>query len=245
MSKLIPLISSTKSRDSCGTDHPAELLKDIDKKDLAGANVVFINMPLRESARPNTTPEGPLLMATRLKVHYGVNASVIDLNAYRTKDDLWQRRVDNGENIPWGRHKTFKEAEELIQKHISVFGEPTLIGFSGKITTFRWQREVAQIVRKMLPDIFLVTGGSLATELKTNLFNYIPEFDGVAHSEGDDVIVKIVYDAILIKKNGYENAINSGKLRPYHLGSVNGRNRFLYEGDRPLDLNILPHADLE
>jgi len=44
--------------------HPSEVVKDISARDLQGLNVVFINMPLRETAVPNTTPEGPLLMAT-------------------------------------------------------------------------------------------------------------------------------------------------------------------------------------
>src|SRR6185295_1948166 len=79
--------------------HPADVVQDISHQDLAGARVVFINMPLRESARPNTTPEGPLLMATRLRDNFGVEASVIDLNAYRIKDGLAQER-----KLPYGRH---------------------------------------------------------------------------------------------------------------------------------------------
>jgi len=220
--------------------HPSEVIKDIMPADLRGMNVVFINMPLRESARPNTTPEGPLLLATNLRKNYSVNASIIDLNAYRIKDEDAQKR-----GLPWGRHKTPAEAETLIRKHFDVHGEPDLVAFSGKITTFRWQQILAQIIRQILPNVFLVTGGGLATELKTHLFSYIPEFDGVAHSEGDDIIIKIAYDAITIKQIGLTNALNSGKLSPYCIGEISDRQRFLYAGDRPLDLDKLPHADLE
>lgn len=246
MAKTLPILNKSSVAESCETKiHPAELLKNIGQKDIQGAKVLFINMPLRESARPNTTPEGPLLMATRLKVHYGVDVSIIDLNAYRIRDAVWQKRIDSGENLPWGRHKTLQEAKELIQKNIAILGEPELIGLSGKITTFRWQKDLARATRKILPNVFLVTGGGLATELKINLLNYIPEFDGVAHSEGDDIIVKIVYDSVMIKKLGIENAINSGNLKPYYIGKITGRHRFLYAGDRPRNLDILPHADLE
>lgn len=247
MLKIIPLLpNKDPASESCDTKlHPAELLKDIGRKDIEGAKVFFINMPLRESARPNTTPEGPLLLATRLRDHFGVFVPpIIDLNGYRIKDELWRQRTASGENLPWGRHKTPQEAEDLIRENIRVYGEPDLIGFSGKITTYKWQKEIAKIVRSILPDVFIVSGNGLATELKQHLFQYIPELDGVAHSEGDDVVVKIVYDAVTVKRRGYQNAIDSGKLKPYYIGHINGKHRFLYEGDRPIDLDILPHADL-
>ncbi|MBS3161923.1 hypothetical protein J4476_04495 [Candidatus Woesearchaeota archaeon] len=82
--------------------HPSEVIKDIMPADLRGMNVVFINMPLRESARPNTTPEGPLLLATNLRKNYSVNASIIDLNAYRIKDEDAQKR-----GLPWGFRQNY------------------------------------------------------------------------------------------------------------------------------------------
>lgn len=220
--------------------HPAEVIKDICPKDLEDLNAVFINMPLRETAVPNNTPQGPLLLATNLRKNYGVYATVIDLNGYRIKDELAQRR-----GLLNGRHLTDRETFELIKRHFEVHGEPDLVGFSGKITTLRWQEKVAKMVRALLPDVFLVSGNGLATELKMGLFNYIPELDGVARSEGDDIIVKIAYDARTIKEMGFENAVNSGKLAPYYVGEVNNRRRFLYEGGRPKNLDIIPFADLE
>lgn len=247
MTDSIPLIQ-IKSEDSCSTKkpvHPSELIREIPRKALDGSNVLFINMPLRVSAKPNIFPEGPGLLGTRLSKNFGVNVSMIDFNAYRIKDELWQRMVAAGENLPHGRLKTFQEAEDHIRRHLKVYGVPDLIGLSGKITTYRWQKEIVRIIRSILPDVFLVTGNGLATELRLNLFQFIPELDGVAHSEGDDVIIKIVHDAVVIKQMGFENALNAGKLNPYYAGCFNGRHRFLYEGDRPLDLNALPHVDFD
>ena len=175
--------------------------------DLRSLNVVFINMPLRETAVPNNMPQGPLLLATNLRDNYGVNATIIDLNAYR---------ID-------GRHLTNDEAFCLIQQHFKAHGEPALVGLSGMITTLRWQESVARIVRELAPDTFLVSGGGLATELGSDLFKYIPELNGVALGEGDDIIVKIALDA---KTRGWRNA------------------KFVYEGGRPKDLNSIPFADL-
>jgi len=197
-------------------------------------------MPLRESARPNVTPEGPLLLATRLRTEYGVQATIIDLNAYRIKDEIAKQR-----GLKNGRHLTYQETHGLIQRHIAKNGEPILVALSGKITTLKWQKEVVKMIRNILPDVFIVSGGGLATELKLGMFNYIPKLDAAAHSEGDDVVVKIVFDALTIKHQGWESAVASGKLAPYYVDKVFGRHRLIYAGDRPRDLDALPHADLE
>ena len=197
-------------------------------------------MPLRETAVPNTTPQGPLLLATNLRDNYGVNATVIDLNGYRIQDEIAVKR-----GLPNGRHLTDNEAFELIKRHFEVHGIPDVVGLSGMITTLRWQEIIAKMIRKIFPDVFLVSGNGLATELKLGLFNYIPELDAVAHSEGDDVILKIIYDAKLIKERGMKSSVLSGKLAPYYLGEINGKHRFMYAGDRPKNLDRLPFADLE
>lgn len=197
-------------------------------------------MPLRESARPNITPEGPLLLATRLRSQYDVEATIIDLNAYRIPD-----AATHAQGQEHGRYLTHLETAELFRRHIARYGEPELVALSGKITTLKWQEAVASIIRDILPDAFLVSGGGLATELKTGLFAYVPTLDAVAHSEGDDIIVKIVYDAHIIRTMGMNGAVASGKLQPYYLGLLDDRHRFLYAGNRPRDLNALPHAELE
>jgi len=223
--------------------HPHEVVKDIRAKDLEGLKVTFIDIPLREDSLPTNFAEGSLLMATNLRQNYGVEATVIDLNAYRIEhgrrfDELAQRRV-----LKKGRWLTQKESFELLKKHFEVHGIPDVVGLSGLITTLgasegqdvAKQTEVARMIRQELaPDAFIVSGNGLATELKTGLFNYIPELDAVAHSEGDGVILKICLDAKNIKQMGMRNALNSGKLAPYYLENFNGRNRFMYAGDRPL-----------
>ena len=220
--------------------HPADVIKDLTPQDLQGLNVVFINIPLRETAVPNVTPEGPLLMATNLRDNYGINASIIDLNAYRIKDGLSEQC-----GLPNGRHKTDQEAFDLIKKHVKVHGEPDVVALSGMITTLGWQEKISKFIKKSLPNSFLVSGGGLATDLKTGLFSYIPELDAIAHSEGDDVIIKICHDAKIIRQNGFKSALNSGKLEPYYLGVLGNRHRLMYAGYRPRNLDAIPFADLE
>ena len=201
--------------------------------------VTFINMPLRESALPNTPPEGPLILSSILR-NDGVEVHLLDLNAYRIKDKTSENR-----GLPNGRHLTYEETEALIYKHLSNVGDQDVFAFSGKITTLRWQEEVAKIVRKLQPDTFIVTGNGLATEIRTGLFNWIPEMDAIARSEGDTVILDIVADARLIKQRGLKSAIISNDLKTNSVVEIANKHRFIYEGGRPKNLDDIPYGALD
>ena len=70
---------------------PADLVKDLSYNSLKGMKITFINMPLRESACPNTPPEGPGILAA-ISRKYGSDAYLIDLNGYRIKDEAAKKR---------------------------------------------------------------------------------------------------------------------------------------------------------
>ncbi|HTK60512.1 MAG TPA: radical SAM protein [Candidatus Baltobacteraceae bacterium] len=215
--------------------HPSGLVSQMAYDALAGVRVVFINMPLRETAKPNTPPEGPGLLAARLR-QYGADPTIVDLNAYRITDEA-------AADLPNGRHMTLDEATALLMAHFDKHGEPDIIALSGMITTLRWQENIARICRWLVPDAFIVSGGGLATEVRTGLFGWIPELDAVAHSEGDDVMLLCARDVKLMKELGTAKALVSSRLSPYHLGHApDGRPIFFYEGDRANDLDILPFA---
>jgi len=203
---------------------------------LSNIKITFINMPLRETASPNVPPEGPAILASIVR-QYGGEPSIVDLNAYRIKDDLAKNR-----GLQNGRHLTFDEARSLIRQHLNNVGDQDVIAFSGKITTLRWQEEIAKIIREEQPDCFLVTGNGLATEINRGLFNWIPELDAIGRSEGDDIIINICQDAKIIRDMGWSKAIKSGKLSKFFVDEVNGRPRFVYEGDRPKNLDLIPYA---
>lgn len=219
--------------------HPAEVIGVVGPNEFKGLSACFINMPLRETAMPSVLPEGPLILGAILR-KYGVDVSVIDLNAYRIQDELSESK-----GLPNGRHLTTKEVEDLIIAHLNNKGDQDIIAFSGKITTLKWQEIIAQIVRRLQPDCFLVSGNGLATEIKSGLFNWIPELDAIARSEGDDVILAIAKDAKLIKEVGWSKAIKSNRLTPYYQGDIKGKPRFIYEGNRPRDLDSIPFAAVE
>ena len=73
------------------------------------------------------------------------------------------------------------------------------------------------MIRQLQPQAILASGGGLATEFREVLFHWIPELDAIAHSEGEDVIIKMAYDARIIRNKGFKQAELSGKLAPYIL----------------------------
>ena len=115
-----------------------DLVSGISHNEFSGLKVTFINMPLRESALPNTPPEGPLILSAILR-KFEADVHIIDLNGYRIKDEDAENR-----GLPNGRHMSLKEAEDMFLRHLSNKGEQDIIAFSGKITTLRWQEETHQ-----------------------------------------------------------------------------------------------------
>ena len=207
----------------------SEVVSEYPNDYLKGLNILFINMPLRESAIPNTPPQGPALLASRLR-EYGANPLILDLNSYRFPKE-------NSENE--FRCLTFEEAEKLFLQYLSKYGDQDVIAFSGMITTLRWQEFMASVSRKYQPKTFLLSGGGLATQLKAGLFQWIDELDAIAHSEGDDIIL-IVGKHLIEKKK--KNINFNTSTNPYYIGKINGFDRYVYAGDRPKDLERLPFA---
>ena len=217
----------------------SKILKDTPHDELKGVKITFINMPLRESAAPNTPPEGPAILAAIVR-RYGGDPYLLDLNGYRIKDKIAEESC-----LTHGRQLTYKEAEELISKHLDNVGDQDVFAFSGIITTLKWQEEIAKIVKKLQPDCFLVSGNGLATEIKRGLFTWIPELDGIARSEGDGIIFDICNDGKLIREKGISKAINSPKLSSAYIGELESKHRFVYEGFRPYNLDDIPYAALD
>tara|TARA_R110002110_G_scaffold111339_6_gene277324 strand:- start:844 stop:2538 length:1695 start_codon:yes stop_codon:yes gene_type:complete len=215
--------------------HPYELTKNFSSQSFSGMKITFINMPLRETAAPNVPPEGPAILAAICRM-YGAEPYILDLNAYRVKDEA---AINQG--LVNGRYLTLKETEEMILQHLNKAGPQDVVAFSGMITTLKWQEEIAKMVRRHLPDTFIVSGNGLATEIRRGLFKWIPELDAVARSEGDDVILSILNDAKQIREYGASKAYKISKLSNYCIGEFEGKIRFQYEGDRPKDLDAIPY----
>jgi len=63
-----------------------------------------------------------------------------------------------------------------------------LVGLSGLITTFRYQRDAARVIKRAAPNVRLVTGGGLASAIGGAMLSLIPELDVVFIGEGEHTI---------------------------------------------------------
>ena len=216
---------------------PGDIVAGFRHRALTGVRVCFINMPLREAAKPNTPPQGPGLMAARL-LQYGADVTIIDFNAYRVIDEVAEKL-----GLVNGRHLSKSEALELIEAHFNKHGEPHLVGISGKITTLKWQEWTVETLRYLVPDTFIISGGGLATQFKRGLLERIPGLDAIGHSEGDDIILLAAADVKNFRANRERMARAAVRERyGQYLGEIAGRHRYIYHGSRPKDLDALPFA---
>src|SRR3990167_871349 len=112
--------------------HPGTVVREIAKGQVRGARVMFINMPLRESALPNCLPNGVALIAAQL-LKWDVRVSIVDLNAYRIKDaESEARGLQNGRTLAsW-------EARKLLETYFENYGNQDVVAMSGMITTLKW-----------------------------------------------------------------------------------------------------------
>lgn len=213
---------------------PNEVLTQFHDESLKGTNCLLINMPIREQARPNNAPLGLCLLGAQLK-KYGAHVEILDLNAYRINDDDAQER-----NLAYGRVLTESEASALVAKYV-IPTEFHLVALSGLITTLKWQKQVVTFIKDLSPKSFIVSGGGLATEFRDDLVNWLPNLDGIAHSEGDSVVVKIAADARrLYGKNTHSYSELEGVVSPSRIFSRNDKLYVSYDGGRPDDLDEIP-----
>ncbi len=139
-------------------------------------NVLLINMPIRVQAAPNVVPVGIGILSSLIQQH-GHSCTILDLNSYRPT-----------------------LSGESIRKKLSSFGKQfELIGLSGMITTLRWQKKIAHLVRELYPNSCLISGGGLASDFGKTLFEWIPQLDGVVLGEGEELIGQIISDAQSIR----------------------------------------------
>ncbi len=134
-------------------------------------NVLFINMPIRVTAKPNIVPTGIGILSSLTK-RIGHRCEVLDLNGIRPVVSLAQ-------------------VEALLSSYTCEFD---VICLSGMITTLRWQQCIAKLVRRNFPKICLVSGGGLASDFDEIIFEWIPELDASVQGEGEPILPQILQD---------------------------------------------------
>jgi len=136
--------------------------------------ICLINCPIRTNAPPNNVPLGIYYLGAALKQHE-IEVKYVDLNIYRpevTRDVAFM-------NIP---------------------PDCDIYGISGLITTFKWQKDIAEYLGKNT-KAKIISGGGLASNIGGELLEWIPFLDEVFTGEGENTLlawlgIDTVYDKI-------------------------------------------------
>ncbi len=139
-------------------------------------NILFINMPIRVTAKPNIVPTGVGILSSLTKI-LGHTCEVLDLNSIRPAVGI-----------------------EQVAKLLSLYScKFDMVCLSGMITTLRWQQCIAALVRKIFPETCLISGGGLASDFNEIIFSWIPELDATVQGEGEPILPHIVQDPAAIR----------------------------------------------
>jgi radical SAM superfamily enzyme YgiQ (UPF0313 family) len=92
-------------------------------------------------------------------------------------------------------------------KHEEVLGQVRgeawdIIGMGSLVTTYVWQKRMFGLLRKEFPDTLLIAGGGLATSLKRDLMEWVPEIDILCVGEGERTMSQILAN---FDGGGWEN----------------------------------------
>jgi len=125
--------------------------------------ILLINSPVRLNASPNCIPYGLGTMASVLR-EGGHEVEIYDANALRPEP----RQI-----------KRFLRSKKW-----------DIIGLSGLITTYEFQKRLAELIKETHPEAFLVSGGGLATSVPDMAMDTIL-VDALCIGEGEITIAKL------------------------------------------------------
>jgi radical SAM superfamily enzyme YgiQ (UPF0313 family) len=152
-------------------------------------NILIINMPIRVTSPPNNVPLGIYYLSSIIKKYFPEETvKVLDLNIRRPLLSM-----------------------EEISKIID-FSKYDLLCLSGLITTYKWQVNIIKLARKYNPNIQIISGGGLASDVPELLHQYNVSTN---IGEGDETIYYIIQDAKnnKLKKTYKSNIIASKKSK--------------------------------
>jgi len=131
--------------------------------------VIFMNSPIRQADRPKHIPYGLAILAA-LADEAGIDVGILDVNAFRLNREQVRRDLK-------------AEAED---------SPIDMVGLSGLVTTYAWQKDIIPWIRKDLPDTLIVAGGGCASSIPRKMLKWNPELDMVCIGEGERTFMEIL-----------------------------------------------------
>ena len=127
-------------------------------------NILLINPPIREWAKPNCFPVGLGYVAAVLR-DAGHHVKVLDINANRYSRE---------------------EVEEIIKT--SMF---EIVGVGGMITIYKYIKWLVSVLKKYHPNKYIIVGGSVSSSIPEILLENT-ETDIACIGEGENTIVDLI-----------------------------------------------------
>src|SRR5438093_1544034 len=164
--------------------------------------VLFINAPIREWSYPNILPIGHAYVGAVAAMD-GHTVDVLDLNAERRepiKDSL----------------ETFVRWAETRMVEKLGRDRPDVIGLGGIITQYSWIKRIAELCKRVHPDVPIVLGGGIASSMPEFMVKRLP-VDVVVQEEGEvtfsEVLHRLERGASMegVKGTAYREAIRRGE----------------------------------
>ncbi len=131
----------------------------------SGTNILLINCPIRLTDVPRHIPYGLGILAALLEKE-GYNVRVLDINAVR-------------------------EPQAAIEQWLAVNNKWDIIGISGLVTTYRYQKALVPIIRRTNPQARIIAGGGCATSVPELVFEHM-DIDVAVLGEGEISLLEVV-----------------------------------------------------
>jgi anaerobic magnesium-protoporphyrin IX monomethyl ester cyclase len=128
--------------------------------------IVLINVPIREKDIPRNFPIGLGIIAQVLE-DAGHDVAVVDINAHR-----------------YPRNKVLGVLEEA--------GHADVVGVSGLVSTYSYQKWLFPHLRRIFPKAFLVAGGGCVTSVPEMMMKHIVQIDAGVIGEGEYAFPELV-----------------------------------------------------
>ncbi|GAG75842.1 unnamed protein product, partial [marine sediment metagenome] len=126
-------------------------------------NILIINPPIREWAKPNCVPLGLGYIASTLRLA-GHSIEVLDVNAYRYSK---------------------KEVKKILERK-----NPDFILTGGIITVYNYLKWITHQLKDLFPDIPIMIGGSASTSIPNIALNTL-SVDIACIGEGEITAVEV------------------------------------------------------
>ena len=137
------------------------------------AKTCLINSPIRISSPPYHVPLG-LAQLCALADQAGHEVALVDANLFRfMSNDVIRRDIKEGE-------------QSMPQKHFD------LIGLSGLVTTYQFQRDLLPLIKKDHPEALTISGGGCASSIPNEMMAWMPDLDLLCIGEGEKTFMEIL-----------------------------------------------------